>query len=532
MTQIVRACSGLIHVDEGSQVLHYVHSSLHQYLFKELDGKEEGFKYQETNLYFSSICLTYFNYQNFTKQIIIAPKKTPSLEPLDMARAQFSSNTLGSRLVRKLLQSRSSGASLDLHSIRNFVQEETPSRTMHYKFFEYVSQSWLKQITDVTFLEELPFWNRLHRCIQNRNLDDWKPWMAISESNTPHVARADAASIWAILNGHNILVFYQMVYENCDISDETWNKLAGYIVKQGGIFVGAVVQHYNTMERILRTGTELVVEIGVDGLRALIAAGIDVNSADTSGQTVLHRASIEGNTGAVRTLLEVGADINAATVIHRKTSLSLASENGYLEIVKTLLEAGADPNATDIHGRTSLHRALDAGCTKIINKLIEAGADPEAIDFRGETPLHRACSMGEIVLVEALLDAGAIPNAIGTYQWTPLHQATIYGHVDIVKALLARGADVSAANRFDATPLHLASEKGHYEIVKALLEAGTSVNLTKASRENARVLAKEAGHKKIVRYLEGYQKGLQEWETWTLQMSAPGKSTKLDGNDV
>ncbi len=78
----------------------------------------------------------------------------------------------------------------------------------------------------------------------------------------------------------------------------------------------------------------------VDMVRALLAAGADVNAKDKDGFTALMYASGWGNVKVVRALLEAKADVNVKST-DGTTPLKTASKGGYADVVKLLKQAGA-----------------------------------------------------------------------------------------------------------------------------------------------------------------------------------------------
>lgn len=104
----------------------------------------------------------------------------------------------------------------------------------------------------------------------------------------------------------------------------------------------------------------------VEVIQALLAAGADVNSAGSShdqstdtiapdmtirvkrDHTPLYWASECGHAGAVRALLEAGADVNAACAVTRATALTAACAAGHAAVVELLLEHGADTSVASV----------------------------------------------------------------------------------------------------------------------------------------------------------------------------------------
>ena len=100
----------------------------------------------------------------------------------------------------------------------------------------------------------------------------------------------------------------------------------------------------------------------VQALRALLAAGADVNRTDSGGSTALHLAARHGRTDAVIECLALGANVVTKdncgyTPLHR------ATEGGHTGTVAALLTHGADVGGrrtTGAHGTTDARRGR--GC--------------------------------------------------------------------------------------------------------------------------------------------------------------------------
>ena len=154
----------------------------------------------------------------------------------------------------------------------------------------------------------------------------------------------------------------------------------------------------------------------VDGVRALLKQGADVNAAQPDGMTALHWAAERGDAAMTEMLLYAGANTGAVTRIGQYTPLHLASRSGSAPVVKALIKAGANVSAKSATGAV--------------------------------TPLHLAAGSGSVEAVVALLDKGADVNAKET-EWdqTPLIFAAAADRLEVVNTLLKRGADVKAATK-------------------------------------------------------------------------------------
>ncbi|MEO8290047.1 MAG: ankyrin repeat domain-containing protein [Gaiellaceae bacterium] len=106
------------------------------------------------------------------------------------------------------------------------------------------------------------------------------------------------------------------------------------------------------------------------------------------GFTALHLAAFMGHPGAVKLLLERGADPEAVATsqeIGPVQPLHSAAATGRVECAQLLLAAGADVNARQAGGFTPLHSAAQSGNEELTQVLLDAGADPAAKTDDGKT---------------------------------------------------------------------------------------------------------------------------------------------------
>jgi len=171
-------------------------------------------------------------------------------------------------------------------------------------------------------------------------------------------------------------------------------------------------------------------------------------SAQQSSSSVAEAAR-RGDATAVKTLLQQGADVNAA-LGDGMTALHWAADRGDAALAEMLLYAGANPAAvTRIGNYTPLHLAAKAGSAGVVKALLAKGADPSVrVTTGGVAPLHLAAAAGSVEAVTLLLDKGADVNMKET-EWnqTPLIFAASFDRVDVVNLLIKRGADVEALTR-------------------------------------------------------------------------------------
>src|SRR5436309_15014043 len=126
----------------------------------------------------------------------------------------------------------------------------------------------------------------------------------------------------------------------------------------------------------------------MSGLGLLLGLGISVicTPAVAAERAALADAAEQRDKTAVRTLLQAGADVNAAQV-DGTTALHWAAYHDDAETVALLVRAGAKVNAVNRYGVPPLAQACTNGNAVIVNRLLQAGADASATLKGGETGL-------------------------------------------------------------------------------------------------------------------------------------------------
>ena len=147
----------------------------------------------------------------------------------------------------------------------------------------------------------------------------------------------------------------------------------------------------------------------LDAVKALLAAGADVNAKDKRGWTPLMQAASDGETDIAEALLASGASVNAKTDDGR-TALTLAVFGGCLDTIRGLLAAGADVNIKDCGGKTALMYAALEGKTEVVKALLESGADVNAKDIDGDTALTLATRANRTDVIQLLRVASAVKS--------------------------------------------------------------------------------------------------------------------------
>ncbi|MBN1239172.1 MAG: ankyrin repeat domain-containing protein [Gammaproteobacteria bacterium] len=310
---------------------------------------------------------------------------------------------------------------------------------------------------------------------------------------------------------------------------------------------------------------------GVDAARVLLERGADVDARESwHGQTALMWAAAQGHPDMLRLLVEHGADVNARSNLEEwerqvtaeprakwlppgsMTALLFAAREGCVDCVPVLVELGADVDAATPDGINPVLSALINGHYDVAGALLEAGADPNLVDETGRGALYAAIDFNTMPasnrpaphvlenrltaldVAEMLLERGADPNAqlvsmppyrakldrgndmMLTAGTTPLLRAAKAGDVAAVRLLLEHGADPALATKNGANPLMAAAglgtaeqdTTGRYktqaeaiETIEILLGEGLDIDAVDARGRTALHGAALQGYDDVIRYL-------------------------------
>jgi ankyrin repeat protein len=146
----------------------------------------------------------------------------------------------------------------------------------------------------------------------------------------------------------------------------------------------------------------------VGKVREMLAAYPDlVHAREEGGErwTALHMAAEHGHLPVVRTLIAMGADVNADKYNTLGIPLHCASWWGHTEVVRALLAAGSNVNAPSWDRRTPLHYATGNQHVETARLLVEGGADVRALNQQGHTPLQYLRNKAEAEMLAAIAAA-------------------------------------------------------------------------------------------------------------------------------
>jgi ankyrin repeat protein len=280
-------------------------------------------------------------------------------------------------------------------------------------------------------------------------------------------------------------------------------------------------------------------------LSSQLASGLNPNSLNSQGETLLNLAIRENNLATVEVLLRAGADPNLADGTGR-TPLELAAATGNDAIVRALVTQGAKvagdskakplesaaggnqanrplPRNTPIPAQPSPFPFDTASQQELARELLGSTAsgepsrnDPRMAPSPGTgmlDPVPRADSgMPRPLFKTAPEDSKAARSATGSPSlygavggpvddpaarrrvgFEKLTIAAGNGDVTAVRSLIGEGIPVNDPSHEDKTPLIAAAEGGHTPVIGLLLTAGANVNARDRSGTTALMAAARAG---------------------------------------
>jgi ankyrin repeat protein len=222
-----------------------------------------------------------------------------------------------------------------------------------------------------------------------------------------------------------------------------------------------------------------------DALRRLLSSDPTLARAANSpapheGWTGLHTAAKSGHVGAVRVLLESGADPNAREAGDRTSPLHWAAAHAHVDVVRALIDAGADVNGFgDVHeldvigwatvfgSREHGSKSLDATRQEVVSLLLARGARHH---------IFSAMAVGALDLIREVVEQNpkALDRRLSRFEGrqTPLHFAIDRQRYDILDLLIALRADLEAEDGRGQTALAVAMLRGDRDAIDRLHAAG------------------------------------------------------------
>lgn len=230
---------------------------------------------------------------------------------------------------------------------------------------------------------------------------------------------------------------------------------------------------------------------------------LDCHATDNKGNTLLHIAAKNGDTGIVKALIERD-DVDITAKNNKgKTPLDIAVNNGQKEVIKHVIQqADIDNQMKDSASEQAYKRAKrESQKSKSSNqKVYEAigemidqqKSDQNSLYIAGKTSLIIAAERGQTRAVKALINQdNTKPQVKDNHGRTALHIAAQKGYKDIA-ATLADQVDINLDTRDKEgkTASDIAQEQGYTDIAQVINEQSQQ---HKQDTDNALKIAVDKG---------------------------------------
>lgn len=179
-------------------------------------------------------------------------------------------------------------------------------------------------------------------------------------------------------------------------------------------------------------------------------------------------AARDNRTEQVMDLVRRGMDPNTSDP-SGMTLLMFAANNGNMELLDFLLRNRANTMKYNRYGDTALALAALRGHAPIVRRLIEAGAD---LSGPGWAPLQYAAFAGHADVVRLLLAKKPDLDKRAPNRQTALMLAARNGHQEVVKLLIEADADMDLTDADGQSAMNLARKSGNTEIADYLKRQG------------------------------------------------------------
>lgn len=171
--------------------------------------------------------------------------------------------------------------------------------------------------------------------------------------------------------------------------------------------------------------------------------------------------------------LERGIDVNTQDE-SGKSLLLIATQADNIAMVELLLQHGADVNLQDSHHDSAFLYAGAAGQRSFLQLFLKHGARFDVYNRYNGTALIPACERGHVETVRLLANTSGFPiDHVNRLGWTALMEAVVLGdggarYIEIVQILVDAGCDTLISDKDGVFSLQHAKQLGYTEIVKIL----------------------------------------------------------------
>ncbi|KAH8660327.1 hypothetical protein BX600DRAFT_438539 [Xylariales sp. PMI_506] len=471
MENIASWCENLIIVEEESHLVQFSHSSVMQYLLEEPSDVELAkfhVRPKDANHQLGEVCMTYLNFEDFKRNLILRPKSMTMPDPMKIAHSVLPCTSKRASLLSKI-GPRQPGRRPGITNLSTWTGDSkgaSEKMRLGYPFLEYSTTYWLAHTTEFE-PQTSKTWNIWKdMVIYGRDICS-APW--ISEKHDDIILWAGSASHHPIVS---LLLSMGEVSESRVLElmnmaakrDDT--KLLNIILRDFGAsnnqmsYRPGILDHKERGFMITTLQEAQEEQLYTLGLIHLAVKEVDFKAVEKlltqisnpEGTPASDKIKWISNADILIPMASKGVDERA-----RGMALGIAACNGNVRMVEELLSTGFDVATRSFAVQTAVWNNK----IEVVEKLLATGVNEHA-----KISTLRMAAMGCLPILEILLKDG-LSNQGKTWA---LVVATWNNQIDCVEKIIASGVDPGAI----ATASFVAHVGGSDEIMQKLMEVSLS----------------------------------------------------------
>ncbi|KAJ5892886.1 hypothetical protein N7504_009577 [Penicillium tannophilum] len=469
--EMISVCSGLVVVDESSNIVELGHFTAQEYL-----KRTSKTWFPDVNEFLTDSCLTYLSFNSFDDSCLV--QGVPQVQRKEYPFYPYSAHELGTHLR----QSHGNGSLLSAF-IRN---DAKASRCMREIFGLSGTECSFTGLHLASLFGLRHIVEGFSNSGSNFNVWDYLgrtplTWAAASGNETVvRLLLARGANPNSATKENFTPLFYAAAYGHAAVvrllidgganvnfvneSNEIGSIIGGSVFYDSQIFSKSKTNETPIFFAAkgggeIRLGSRSLFSVGDHAMviKLLLDAGANIDHENNFRETPLHAAAENGHEAAVKVLIERKANINS-----RPAPLTAAARKGHVNITKLLLGSGADtPSLTMDTNLPRYYYALSCLSDSAVCEdesslavVLQEWCNPSFQDEFGRLPLHWAAARGDVNLVQRILNVGCTPNPKDLFGRTPLFAAVCGDRVSVVKALLDHpNIEAQSKDKLGFTPL-------------------------------------------------------------------------------
>lgn len=218
--------------------------------------------------------------------------------------------------------------------------------------------------------------------------------------------------------------------------------------------------------------------INIDKIKKYINKGVNINSVDEKGRTILFTLANKKKLNAIKVLMDLGINIYKEDNLG-KTIFSEACEKYDFTLVRFLLEIGFNANHKNSLGRTILQDNVLLGNEKVFQVLLNYDLDFNIRDNDNKTVLFDAIENGSVEILKRVIEHVDDLNVVDKEGKTALFYAVLKDNIRLALLLIDAGINVNIVDNSGQNVLFNTILQGAKNelILKHLINKGIRLNV-------------------------------------------------------